>query len=113
MKEVIWKEIEPIIYNEHNKDTIYFLEFISKRNQEWKVMNKIIQKVEEYFKNNNKVVFLQIDADESSLFNNLNSNFEVIRIPTHIIMVNKKIIFKGYDNYPKEIFIDVITNILN
>ncbi|WP_406615843.1 hypothetical protein ACJA25_00990 [Mycoplasmopsis hyopharyngis] len=113
MKEVKWTDIEPIIYNDHNKDIIYFLEFISKSDDKWKIMNKILEKVEKHFADQKSLIFLQIDADEANLFNDLNSNFEIFRCPAHIILKNKEIIFKGYDNYPKEILISILENNLD
>ncbi|VEU59642.1 Thioredoxin [Mesomycoplasma neurolyticum] len=77
------------------------------------MMKPIIEKVANHFENNKNVKMIRVDAEESGLFRKANTRFEVLRVPTHIILKNGEIIFKKFEYIHDSILIKEIEKVLN
>jgi thioredoxin 1 len=68
-------------------------------------MQPFVEEVKEHFKDAD-VEFIQVDAEEADLLRNPNNQFQVLKVPTHIVIKNGKQIHHGYEFLPKEVLID-------
>ncbi|TNK81847.1 thiol reductase thioredoxin [Mycoplasmopsis pullorum] len=96
-----WKEVQSLL--ENNKDTIYFLEFTTEWCGDCKMMAPIINSLANEYKNEAKIEFIKIDAEQAKLFRETDNKWQILKVPTHIIYFKDKILNKGYEYYPKEI----------
>lgn len=108
MNKTPWEQAQSIIANVNNRDNIYFLEFTADWCFDCRAMQPVISEVIEYFKNNNKVVFINVDAEESGLFRKPNTKYQVLQIPTFAVVKGNNILHLGHNYYPKELLISWI-----
>lgn len=69
------------------------------------MMQPIIESVEQKFLANEEISFIKVDAEEANLFRKDNSEFKVMRVPTHVFIKNGEIKEIMYEYVPEEIII--------
>lgn len=77
-----------------------------------KMMKPIIEEVANNFSDNKKVQIIEVDAEESKLFRDPKSEYQVLRVPTHIVLKDGKILNRGYEYMPREILVEWIEEAL-
>lgn len=113
MNKVKWEDAQNIIKNPNNRDNIYFVLFTLENDSSCRLMQPVIDVVENYFANRNYIIFLEIDAKETGLYLVPNNKFDLLQVPTFCIMKDNKINYIGHYFYPKEILIDWITEVMD
>lgn len=107
MQELSWEKAKQVI--EKNTDNkLLFLEFTTKWCGDCKMMYPVVSSVENKYSENQEIKFIKIDAEEANLFRKPDTKWQVLRVPTHILLKGQKIIAKGHEYYPKEILISWI-----
>ncbi|WP_406613903.1 thioredoxin family protein [Mycoplasma corogypsi] len=102
MQELKWEKAEKIIEQMHS-DQLIFLVFTTKWCGDCKMMKPILNQVYEKYKNNKQITFMEVDAEESQMFRNPNTKYQVLRVPTMLFIKEGQIIEKGYEYIPEEV----------
>ncbi|MEE3928321.1 thioredoxin family protein [Mycoplasmopsis ciconiae] len=100
-EQLTWQEAQNKISSE--KDKVLFLEFTTTWCGDCKMMKPVVESLAKSYSDNNKVEFIKIDAEEAQLFRNADNKWQILKVPTHMVIVNGEILSKGYEYYPKEI----------
>ncbi len=98
MKTMLWKDAQKFIKN--NKGIIY-LWFGTEWCGDCNMMLPIIEKVEETFSNYDNISFIKVDAEEAKLFR-VESEYKVMRVPTHVFIKDSKIREIMYEYIPED-----------
>ncbi|ADE19726.1 thioredoxin family protein [Mycoplasma crocodyli] len=102
IKEYEWNEVLKKI-DTNSEDHIIFLEFTTKWCNDCKMMAPVVNEISSKYENNKNITFLKVDAEEAQLFRNPDNKWQILRVPTHMVIKGNAIIEKGYEYYPKEI----------
>ncbi len=102
-----WENAKDII----RKSKIVYLWFGSSHCGDCIMMEPIIKELIKHFSKDKDIVFLKVDAEESQLFRDTNSKYKVLRIPTHVFIINDKIINIMYEYIPLELMINEINKL--
>ncbi|UUD36001.1 thioredoxin family protein [Mycoplasmopsis citelli] len=107
MKKLLWKQAQKLLEDNKNNQLI-FLAFTVQWCGDCKMMSPIINKIALKYKNLKKISFIEVDAEEANLLRDPNTNWEVLKVPTFILLQGQNIVEKGYEYIPEEILIDWI-----
>ncbi|WP_033161211.1 thioredoxin family protein [[Mycoplasma] collis] len=105
--EMKWADAQKIIDN-----GVVYLEFAVDWCGDCIMMKPIVEKVADHFKDNNELKMIKVNAEESGLFRKPNTKFEVLKVPTHIILKNGEIVFKHFEYIHDSILINEINKAL-
>ncbi|AAT28057.1 thioredoxin family protein [[Mycoplasma] mobile] len=105
-----WKDAQDFIEKNHNR--VIYLEFATETCGDCRAMAPVVEEFVDHFKNNDKVKFLRVDAEESGLWKVTGNKWEVLRIPTHIVLKNNEIFRKGFEYFPKELLVEWVEEAL-
>ncbi len=101
MKKMLWKDAQKFIAE--TKDIIY-LWFGTEWCGDCHMMLPVVENVEEKFSNNKKIHFIKVDAEEAGLFR-AESEYKVLRVPTHVFLKDSKIKSIMYEYVDEEVLI--------
>ncbi|MGL5732958.1 MAG: thioredoxin family protein [Metamycoplasmataceae bacterium] len=76
------------------------------------MMEPIVEELQDHFTNNKNVRFIKVDAEEAKLFRDEKSEYQVLKIPTHVFLQNGKIMSIKYEYTPLEVMIEEINKLL-
>ncbi|MGZ9413506.1 thioredoxin family protein [Mycoplasma sp. 480] len=102
-----WEEAQ-----KHIENGVVYLEFTTTWCGDCKMMAPVVQKVADHFDENSGLKMINVDAEEAQLFRKEGTRFEVLRVPTHLVLKDGKILNKGFEYFPKEVLIEWIENAL-
>ncbi|WP_255473571.1 thioredoxin family protein [Mycoplasma sp. NEAQ87857] len=85
------------------QDKLIFLTFTTKWCGDCKMMKPVIQRLSEKYQNKKNVTFIEVDAEEAKLFREVDNKWNVLRVPTFILLKGQEIVEKGYEYIPEEI----------
>ncbi|UWV78307.1 thioredoxin family protein [Mycoplasmopsis felis] len=99
--QMLWKDAEAHI-NKKQKTQLTFLIFTTEWCGDCKMMlptfNNIAKKYE-----NQKIEFIQVDAEEAKLFRNPLTKWKVLKTPTMMLLSGDQILEKAYEYVPEEV----------
>ncbi|WGI36678.1 thioredoxin family protein [Mesomycoplasma lagogenitalium] len=107
IQKMSWADAQKVIDN-----GVVYLEFTTEWCGDCKMMAPVVKQVEQHFQNEERIKMINVDAEEAKLFRQANTRFEVLRVPTHIVMKDGKILNKGFEYFPKDILIEWIDQAL-
>lgn len=110
MKNYSLEEVEKIL--EKEKEKVFYLEFISETCGDCIAMKPVVDEVVEHFKGNENFKFMRIDVKGTNLWGNPDTKWEVLRVPTHIVIKKGEIFRRGFEYFPKEILVEWIEEAL-
>lgn len=108
MKKMLWKQAE----NELKTGVVY-LEFAADWCNDCKMQEPVNEELSKYFKDRSDVKLIKVDAEESKLFRQKGTKYEVLFVPTHFIFKDGQILFKQFNYVPAEVLIEKIEKALN
>ncbi|AJC49591.1 ribonuclease J [Mycoplasma flocculare] len=108
MKKLPWKQAE----NELKTGVVY-LEFAVDWCGDCKMQEPVNDELAKYFKDRKDVKLIKVDAEESKLFRQKGTKYDVLFVPTHFIFKNGEIVFKKFNYVPAEILIENIEKAVN
>ncbi|UVD81973.1 thioredoxin family protein [Mycoplasma iguanae] len=89
-----------------------YLEFVTAWCGDCKMMEPIVDEVAEEFADDNRIRIIRVDAEEANLFRDANNKYQVLKVPTHLILKDGEIFRKGFEYYPKQILVEWIKDSL-
>ncbi|UWD34237.1 thioredoxin family protein [Mesomycoplasma molare] len=107
LKKLTWEEAQKEI-----NDGVVYLEFTTTWCGDCKMMSPIVKQVENHFKDEPRLKMINVNAEEAQLFRKEGTKFEVLRVPTHIVLKDGEILNKGFEYFPKDIIIEWIESAL-
>jgi thioredoxin 1 len=75
-------------------------------------MEPIVDELVAHFEGNKEVQFIKVDAEESLLFKDAESKYQVLKIPTHVFLKNGEIVTIKHEYVPTQVMIDEINNLI-
>lgn len=108
IKEMKWKEAKLLI----KSSEVTYLWFGAEWCGDCIMMEPVVEELAEKFKENKKINFVKVDAEESSLFRDPDSEYKVMKIPTHVFMKNGVIMNIEYEYFPLELMIEEINKLI-
>ncbi|WP_434337102.1 thioredoxin family protein [Mesomycoplasma conjunctivae] len=107
MKKLKWIDAQKEI-----ETGVVYLEFSVDWCGDCKMQKFVNDQITEHYADNEKIKLIQVDAEEAQLFRKKGTRFEVLFVPTHIVMKDGEILFKRFDYTPKEILVEQIDKAL-
>ncbi|VEU78216.1 thioredoxin family protein [Mycoplasmopsis columbinasalis] len=113
MKKISFKELDNILLLPENKNKLFFIEFSVTWCGDCKMMQPIVNALIDDYKQNENVIFLEIDAEEAGIFRDPTSKWQVLKVPTFVFVKNNQIQKTCYEYYPKELLAQFIENYID
>ncbi|QJB71494.1 thioredoxin family protein [Mycoplasma sp. 1654_15] len=107
METLLWKEAQEKI-----EKGVVLLEFFVTWCGDCKMMQPVMETVSEHFKDNKNVQIIKVNAEESGLFRKAGTRFEVLKVPTQLVLKDGEILFKNFEYCPKEKLIQEVEKAL-
>ncbi|MBN3534593.1 thioredoxin family protein [Mycoplasma procyoni] len=107
LKEMKWADAQKEI-----ESGVVYLEFTTAWCGDCKMMAPVVKQVADHFSEDSKLKMIKVDAEEAQLFRKEGTKFEVLKVPTHLVLKNGEILNKGFEYFPKDILIEWIENAL-
>ncbi|WLP85458.1 thioredoxin family protein [Mycoplasma seminis] len=101
-KKMTWKAAQEVI-NANPKDHLIFLNFTTNWCGDCKMMKPIVESVAAQYAGNDKISFINVDAEEAKLFREPDSKWKVLKVPTMILLQGNEILERGYEYIPTQI----------
>ncbi|AIA29560.1 hypothetical protein MCAL160_0398 [Mycoplasmopsis californica HAZ160_1] len=108
MKKYNWDHAQKIISDKKYANFIFFVVFTKENDLETAIMSDTYEYVENHFKNENMVKFLEVDIEEAGIYRDINNIYLVMQVPMFFVIKANKILRRGAGFYPYEIIIDFI-----
>lgn len=108
MKKYAWDEVQSTIENRVNSSVIFFVCFTKSNDIDSLTMLNTYEEVEEQFKHNSNVKFMNVDTERTNIYKDINDSYKIWQSPKFIVIYNNKVKRSGSGIYPKEIIIDFI-----
>ncbi|UUM19954.1 MULTISPECIES: thioredoxin family protein [unclassified Mycoplasma] len=112
MKLLPWKQAEKLI-NGNKSNNLLFLAFTVQWCGDCKMMKPVISRIASKYESFKQITFVEVDAEEANLLRDPNTKWEVLKVPTFILLKGTEIVEKGYEYIPEEILIDWIEKRIN
>ncbi|MEA4134563.1 thioredoxin family protein [Mycoplasma sp. 2045] len=97
-----WEEAKKII--EANKDNeLIFLNFTTQWCGDCKMMRPIVEEIAKEYEGNHRIRFINVDAEEAQLFRVPNTKWQVLKVPTMMLLQGQTIQEKAYEYVPFQI----------
>ncbi|AHH45119.1 thioredoxin family protein [Mesomycoplasma bovoculi] len=100
MKLLKWEDAQKEI-----ETGVVYLEFAVDWCGDCKMQEPINQQVAEHYKGRDDVKLIKVNAEEAGLFRKPGTRFEVLYVPTHLVLKDGEILFKKFEYAPKEMLI--------
>lgn len=97
-----WAEAQELVKNNKDSDLL-FLEFTTDWCGDCKMMKPVVTKLASWFSEEDNIKFVNVDAEEAQLFRNPDSRWQVLKVPTHILLKGQEIVEKAYEYVPGEV----------
>lgn len=107
LEKLLWKDAQ----NEIEKGVV-LLEFYVTWCGDCKMMAPVMENLSNYYKDNPNVQIIKVDAEESGLFRKQGTRFEVLKVPTQLVLKDGEILFKNFEYCPKEKWIQEVDKAL-
>ncbi|MFV8401476.1 thioredoxin family protein [Mycoplasma sp. 005V] len=101
-KQMLWKDAQAVIEN-NPSDHLLFLNFTTNWCGDCKMMKPIVESVASEYENNDKITFINIDAEEAKLFREHDNKWKVLKVPTMLLLQGDEILERGYEYMPMQI----------
>ncbi|MGY6171822.1 thioredoxin family protein [Candidatus Mycoplasma pogonae] len=82
---------------------VVYLEFVTAWCGDCRMMEPVVDEVAAEFADNDKVRIIRVDAEEAKVFRDENTKYQVLRVPTHLVLKDGEILYKGFEYYPKDV----------
>lgn len=107
LEKLLWKDAQ----NEIEKGVV-LLEFYVTWCGDCKMMAPVMENLSNYYKDNPNVQIIKVDAEESGIFRKQGTRFEVLKVPTQLVLKDGEILFKNFEYCPKEKLIQEVDKAL-
>ncbi|WP_029608774.1 thioredoxin family protein [Mycoplasma simbae] len=108
MKKYSWENAQKLLADKTQENTIFLLVFTKKNDLESLIMRQCYQDVDIHFKFDSNIQVIEVDIDESQIFQDINNKYVIMQVPAFFVIKNNEIKRKGLGFYPREIMIDFI-----
>lgn len=109
------KKIQNLTWAEAQKEIIkgnVYLEFVTNWCGDCKMMEPVVDQVAETFADNDQIKIIRVDAEEAKVFRDPTTPYQVLKVPTHLILKDGVIFKKGFEYVPKDMLVQWINDLL-